>query len=51
MQVALLAEPKTPLESACLYEHSGGVGQDHVCAIIADSLMSTSNEMCGGFLP
>ena len=24
----------------------GGVGQDHVCAIIADSLMS---EMCGGF--
>ena len=33
-----------------LYEHSGGVGQDHVCAIIADSLMSTSNEMCGGFL-
>ena len=29
----------------------GGVGQDHVCAIIADSLMSTSNEMCGGFLP
>ena len=28
----------------------GGVGQDHVCAIIADSLMSTSNEMCGGFL-
>ena len=23
---------------ACLYEHSGGVGQDHVCAIIADSL-------------
>ena len=21
---------------ACLYEHSGGVGQDHVCAIIAD---------------
>ena len=25
----------------------GGVGQDHVCAIIADSL---SNEMCGGFL-
>ena len=46
MQVALLAEPKTPLE---LYEHSGGVGQDHVCAIIADSLMSTSNEMCGAF--
>ena len=42
---------------ACLYEHSGGgggggggVGQDHVCAIIADFLMSTSNEMCGGFL-
>ena len=28
----------------------GGVGQDHVCAIIADFLMSTSNEMCGGFL-
>ena len=28
----------------------GGKGQDHVCAIIADSLMSTSNEMCGGFL-
>ena len=28
----------------------GGVGPDHVCAIIADSLMSTSNEMCGGFL-
>ena len=27
-----------------------GVGQDHVCAIIADFLMSTSNEMCGGFL-
>ena len=27
----------------------GGVGQDHVCAIIADFLMSTSNEMCGGF--
>ena len=50
MQVALLAEPKTPLESSVLYEHSGGVGQDHVCAIIADSLMSTSNEMCGGFL-
>ena len=24
---------------ACLYEHSWGVGQDHVCAIIADSLM------------
>ena len=48
MQVALLAEPKTPLESSVfLYEHSG---QDHVCAIIADSLMSTSNEMCGGFL-
>ena len=21
-----------------------------MCAIIADSLMSTSNEMCGGFL-
>ena len=48
MQVALLAEPKTPLlwNRACLY-HSGGVGQDHMCAIIADSLMS--NEMCGGF--
>ena len=36
---------------ACLYEHSGGggggggVGQDHMCTIIADSLMSTSNEM------
>ena len=44
IQVALLAEPKTPLD-----EHSGGVGQDHMCAIIADSLMSTSNEMCGGF--
>ena len=28
----------------------GGVGQDHVCAIIADFLMSISNEMCGGFL-
>ena len=27
----------------------GGVGQDHMCAIIADSLMSTSNEMCGAF--
>ena len=27
----------------------GGVGQDHVCAIIVDSLMSTSNEMCGAF--
>ena len=26
MQVALLAEPKTPLELACLYEHSGGGG-------------------------
>ena len=50
MQVALLAEPKE--SSVFLYEHSGGggVGQDHVCAIIADSLMSTSNEMCGGFL-
>ena len=35
---------------ACLYEHSGGVGQDQVCAIIDDSLMSTSNEMCGGAL-
>ena len=23
----------------------GGEGQDHVCAIIADFLMSTSNEM------
>ena len=41
MQVALLAEPKS---RACLYEHSGGVGQDHMCTIIADSLMSTSNE-------
>ena len=41
IQVALLAEPKTPLD-----EHSGGVGQDHMCAIIADSLI---NEMCGGF--
>ena len=50
MQVALLAEPKTPLESSVFYyEHSGGVGQDHVCAIIADSLMSTTNEMCGAF--
>ena len=48
--IALLAEPKTPWSRACLYEHSGGVGPDHVCAIIADSLMSTSNEMCGGFL-
>ena len=28
----------------------GGVGQDHVCAIIANFLMSPSNEMCGGFL-
>ena len=28
----------------------GGVGPNHVCTIIADSLMSTSNEMCGGFL-
>ena len=40
---------------ACLYEHSGGgggggVGQEHVCVIIADFLMSTSNEMCGGLL-
>ena len=34
----------------CLYENSGGVGPDHVCTIIADFLMSTSNEMCGGFL-
>ena len=25
------------------------LGQDHVCAIIADSLMNTSNEMCGDF--
>ena len=31
-------------------QESGGVGQDHVCAIIGDFLMSTSNEMCGGFL-
>ena len=45
MQVALL---RLRWSRACLYEHSGGVGQDHVCAIIADSLMSTSNEMCGG---
>ena len=43
MQVALLVEPKTPLESS-VFMHS-----DHVCAIIAHSLMSTSNEMCGGF--
>ena len=45
MQVALLADSGR----ACLYERSGGVGQDHMCAIIAVSLMSTSNEMCGAF--
>ena len=35
MQVALLAEPKTPLESS-VFIGALRVGQDHVCAIIAD---------------
>ena len=50
MQVDCWLSQRLLWSRACLYEHSGGVGQDHVCAIIADSLMSTSNEMCGGFL-
>ena len=63
MQVALLAQWLSQIllwSRACVYEHSGGkggggggggvLGQDHMSAIIADSLMSTSNEMCGGFL-
>ena len=49
MQVALLAEPKTPLVERVYMSTQGGVGQDHMCAIIAVSLMSTSNEMCGAF--
>ena len=36
--------------NASVLQGSPRVGQDHVCAIIADFLMSTSNEMCGGFL-
>ena len=35
--------------SASTMNTQWGVGQDHVCAIIADSLMNTSNEMCGDF--